>query len=37
MSKVESDGINSVEIVGGNVFNVTSSDLSSSHRLKIQS
>ena len=34
MSKVESDGINSVEIVGGNVFNVTSSDLSSTHRLK---
>ena len=34
MCKVESDGINSVEIVGGNVFNVTSSDLSSTHRLK---
>ena len=34
MGKVESDEINSVEIVGENVFNVTSSDLSSTHRLK---
>ena len=34
MGKVESDGINSVEIVGENVFHVTSSDLSSTHRLK---
>ena len=35
MSKAESGGINSVEIVGDNVFNVTpSSDLCSTHRLK---
>ena len=34
IGNVESDGINSVEIVVGNVFNVTSSDLSSTHRLK---
>ena len=34
MGKVESDRINSVEIVGGNVFHVASSDLSSTHRLK---
>ena len=34
MGKVESDGISSVEIVGDNVFNVTSSDLCSTHRLK---
>ena len=34
MDKVESDGINSVEIDGENVFNVTSSDLSSTCRLK---
>ena len=34
MDKVESGGINSIEIVGGNVFNVTSSDLSFTHRLK---
>ena len=34
MDKVEIDRINSVEIVGDNVFNATSSDLSSTHRLK---
>ena len=34
MAKVESDGISSVEIVGENVSNVTSSDLSCTHRLK---
>ena len=34
MGKVESDGINYVEIVGENIFNATSSDLSSTHRLK---
>ena len=31
---VEWNGINSVEIVGGNVLNVTNSDLSFTHRLK---
>ena len=31
---VEWNGINSVEIIGGNVLNVTSSDLSFTHRLK---
>ena len=34
MGKVETDGINSVEIAGDNAFNETSSDLSSTHRLK---
>ena len=34
MGKVELDGAHSVEIAGGNVFNVTSSDLYSTHRLK---
>ena len=34
MGKVELDGTHSVEIAGGNVFNVTSSDLYSKHRLK---
>ena len=34
ISKVESAEINSVEIVGGNAFNVTSPDLSSIHKLK---
>ena len=34
MGKEESDGIIFFEIVGDNVFNVTSSDLLSTHRLK---
>ena len=34
MGKVELDGAHSVEIAGGNVFNVTSSDLHSTHSLR---